>query len=692
MSGGFNTKRIEATSAGAAISIGNPVTGGTPGSVLFVGVGPTLAQDNSHLYFDDSNDRLGVGTNTPFRSLQVAEDTISSGAVTFSATIGTSTFTTSASLTLQEGTFIIPDSDPTAVRTVKVTNTGTSFTIDSTWGASFVADTFTMNSIVTARIQNGLEFNVGDGADVGFLRASSELNDTGFLLAGGRNNTTGASIDMYGIAYAANPGEMYLSSGGEGVDTGFIQLRHHDGTTYQNQMRITKEGDLGLGTTSPDYAFEMANIEPYLAITGDATANGYANFIGRRSAGTLAAPTATTSGQALFQLEGQGYNGSAFVPGARIRMHATENYTAAPNARGTDMRFFTVENGTPSMVQRMKIDNNGQIVLGIGTPTAFFDLEAPGVAATDGIQIQGADAAARIAQIYVNTNGELILANNANGSDNVTFKAAEVQVADSTLLNINSTAGARWVDDIPVRMGTNTDYSMVYSSGNDTLQFVTGGTVDTNVLVEIDDTSTDILTRLNLASVAGTVVEGDIWNDSTQQGIQSYLGATEQTLNSTIFTGTADATIANTVVETSIIGTGVGTLTLGADFFVPGKTLKFHVHGYHSSTGNPNITVKAKLGGTVVCSSMVASGNGTVNGFDIEGEITCRTTGVTGTVVAGGVYEELHSGGAETGLVKTTATTVDTTGTLAFDITIEWGTAAVGNTITSQIAVLQIKN
>lgn len=46
----------------SSISIGSTVTSGTAGSVLFVGSGPVLAQDNSNLYFDDTNDTLGVGT------------------------------------------------------------------------------------------------------------------------------------------------------------------------------------------------------------------------------------------------------------------------------------------------------------------------------------------------------------------------------------------------------------------------------------------------------------------------------------------------------------------------------------------------------------------------------------------------------------------------------------------------------
>jgi len=313
---------------------------------------------------------LGVGEDDPFRKLQVSEATVSGGATTITATAGANTFTTSVSVTLKAGTIIIPDGDTTNTGTVETTATGTSFTIRGSWGSNIAADTYTTQSDTTLRIQNGFEFVRSSAAVTGFFRDASVANDGGFILAGGSNNTQGASIDLYGVSYTANPGQMYLSSGGEGSSVGFHQFRNHDGTTYQNLARL---------------------------------------------------------------------------------------------------------------------DKDGQFRLGSGSPSAFFDIVAPGVTATDGIQIQGADGAARIGQIYINTNGEMILANNANGSDNVTFKAKEVQVADSTLLNINSTVGSRHNDAVPARFGNSSDYSIIYSNTNDSVQFVTGITEDTNLLLEITD-------------------------------------------------------------------------------------------------------------------------------------------------------------------------------------------------------------
>lgn len=79
--------RITAASNGssggsATISIGSTVTSGTVGSVLFVGTGPVLQQDNANLFWDDTNNRLGIATATPGYPLDVV------GQSRFSAQMG----------------------------------------------------------------------------------------------------------------------------------------------------------------------------------------------------------------------------------------------------------------------------------------------------------------------------------------------------------------------------------------------------------------------------------------------------------------------------------------------------------------------------------------------------------------------------------------------------------------------------
>lgn len=55
----------------ASMAIGGTVTGGTQGSLLFIGSASTLQQDNPNLFWDDTNNRLGIGTTTPAAPLDI---------------------------------------------------------------------------------------------------------------------------------------------------------------------------------------------------------------------------------------------------------------------------------------------------------------------------------------------------------------------------------------------------------------------------------------------------------------------------------------------------------------------------------------------------------------------------------------------------------------------------------------------
>lgn len=60
------------TVSGGTLSGTTTLTGMTTGSVLFAGAASALSQDNANLFWDDSTNRLGVGTATPGNTLEVA--------------------------------------------------------------------------------------------------------------------------------------------------------------------------------------------------------------------------------------------------------------------------------------------------------------------------------------------------------------------------------------------------------------------------------------------------------------------------------------------------------------------------------------------------------------------------------------------------------------------------------------------
>jgi hypothetical protein len=203
---------------------------------------------------------------------------------------------------------------------------------------------------------------------------------------------------------------------------------------------------------------------------------------------------------------------------------------------------------------------------------------------------------------------------------------------------------------------------------------------------------------LALANVAApsSPGTGDLWNDSTGTNFQGFAAGIKRFLHGTPFTSTATGTIANSVTETSITGTGVGTKTLPAAFFVVGRTLRVTLWGIYS-TANPAVTlqIKAKLGSTVILDTGAQTPTAAManRGFCVTGLITCRTTGATGTVFGqGSANMSISATDSQAWDMENTATaTIDTTASQAFDVTATWG-AGVGasDTISGTNFLLEI--
>lgn len=197
--------------------------------------------------------------------------------------------------------------------------------------------------------------------------------------------------------------------------------------------------------------------------------------------------------------------------------------------------------------------------------------------------------------------------------------------------------------------------------------------------------------QIRLQAGSSGTTEGDISNNSTQKCITAYVDGIQQYDTRSLFVQTATATCANTTTETTISSTGVGTLTLPANFFVAGKTIKIKGWGYHSSTTNPNLTIKVKFGSTVILTTGAHTMHNDTNSlWELNADITCRTTGGSGTVFAQGLFADYGTNGDHVQMVNTATTTISTTSSQAITITAQWGTASSSNTISLSNLTLEV--
>ncbi len=69
--GVLSTTGAPCGAGGGGMSIGGSITSATTGSVLFAGAAGVLQQDNANFFWDDTNNRLGIGTASPIAPLHV---------------------------------------------------------------------------------------------------------------------------------------------------------------------------------------------------------------------------------------------------------------------------------------------------------------------------------------------------------------------------------------------------------------------------------------------------------------------------------------------------------------------------------------------------------------------------------------------------------------------------------------------
>jgi hypothetical protein len=163
-------------------------------------------------------------------------------------------------------------------------------------------------------------------------------------------------------------------------------------------------------------------------------------------------------------------------------------------------------------------------------------------------------------------------------------------------------------------------------------------------------------------------------------------GLFAQTANSTPITGTT--------VETSLINGGVGTLSVPANGFQIGDSFTAIMAGILNAANNQTIRVKVKTGSVILLDSGIQNINNITNNvFSLNINFTIRQIGGTGTasIVSLGTFHYVKTvNGVTEGFAFNVVnnTTFNTTIPNTLDITVQWGSNNAGNSIYSDIFIL----
>ena len=259
------------------------------------------------------------------------------------------------------------------------------------------------------RMRIAADGNVG----IGTVNPASSLE----VLDGVKNaitiQTPNNSSDA-GLAYRNQAGQyvwsMYRTdSGTDHADLVFAGGPNDpDVNNLPERLRITEEGNVGIGTAQPTTKFVISGEG---ADSGDMHGYYYGannspssiNF--RRARGTEAAPAAVQNSDLTGAIYSSGFDGTAWTNNAAIQIQAAEDWSNL--GRGTRMLFQTTGIGATNRPTRMNIGANGNIGIGIGNTDGDNTLHVS--AAADPIKLEGLqdDNSATNKVVVADTNGVL---------------------------------------------------------------------------------------------------------------------------------------------------------------------------------------------------------------------------------------------------------------------------------------------
>jgi hypothetical protein len=149
-----------------------------------------------------------------------------------------------------------------------------------------------------------------------------------------------------------------------------------------------------------------------------------------------------------------------------------------------------------------------------------------------------------------------------------------------------------------------------------------------------------------------------------------------------------------TVTESSLIGTGVGTLTVPANSFKVGDSFHAKLIGHMSCVGSATLEIRVRSGSTLLADTGVIALDTTTNKhWEINVYFTIRSLGVAtvASIASGGLFSYIKNSGTNfegTNFSIINNTTFDTTVINTLNLTAQWNTNNSGNSIYSELCIL----
>ena len=486
VSGAVGTDTVEAVTDGAGTSTSLSLSQQRATITLGSNAGDDFIVDGTTLVVEGDNNRVGIGTNTPSELLHLKSSTSTKPVLRIE---NANADNLPPYINLVKSTTDEADSDYLGVIGFKGQNSASeeieyAFISAQSTDVSDGTEDGRINfgtmknrassgaTASTNMVLNGSNLGIGttdpstmleiEGAIEGVLTAitlhNSDYDSTtsqtvqAVEILGAVTGHGSTAADMGSIRFGKDSNYANTTSARDGH---ILFLTSLNGTNSE-KMRITSEGKVGIGATSP-------------AEVGLTIASGTGGFI---TLGRDDVNDAITSGEGLgaINFDGTENSGTSWQTGAQIKGVAHDTW-ADGSAHGSQLIFSTTDAGTPSLDPRMCIYHNGNV--GIGTTSPDSNLE---ISSSDDTRVKITDTGdtseliLRVdgsnTSIHTNTNHDLNLYTNGN-TNQLFLKQSNGHVGIGTaepLSPLHIKAGYNHIIDIV--NSTNPTYTISWTSQN----------------------------------------------------------------------------------------------------------------------------------------------------------------------------------------------------------------------------------